>query len=343
MSFSQRWLHRPQSTGMRKVIFQIHLWSGLILGLYIVAVCVSGSAIVFRNDVYNALQARLKVTPSGEPLSKEQLEQALQQRHPGYRIQDISRGRDGEEASEVTLVRPGAERIRLVNPYTGEDRGGPVSGWFRLFRWLGLLHGQLLWEDGGYVANGIGGLLLGAVSLTGLVIWWPGVANWRRAMTLRRGAGWKRLTWDLHGAMGFWTFSLLFMWGITGAYFVFPQPVRTVVEWFTPIYPPRPPSPPVLANVEPAASSGASAASRPRAPRRPLTLGQKILRSFSEAHYGTFGGWPIKTLWAMLGLVPAVLFGSAFVMWWNRVLSPVARGFRREIAEPSPQMNVSGD
>ena len=50
MSFTERWLRRPQSTWIRKAIFQIHLWSGIGLGLYIVIVCVSGSAIVFRYD-----------------------------------------------------------------------------------------------------------------------------------------------------------------------------------------------------------------------------------------------------------------------------------------------------
>ncbi len=340
MSLWQRWLRRPQSLWVRKAVFQIHLWSGLILGLYIVVVCVSGSAIVFRNEVYDALQSRLKITPADEPLTKEALELVLQRQNPGYRIQDIRKGRGRDEAYEVTLVRSGSERIRLVNPYTGEDRGGPVSGWFRIFRWISFLHGKLLWEEGGYVANGIGGLLLGAVSLTGLVIWWPGSAGWRRALTLRRGVGWKRLNWDLHGAMGFWTFSLLLMWGLTGAYFVFPQPARTVVEWFTPIYPPVSPRPAITpANATPQAAE----APRPRGPRRPRTLGQKILRSFSEAHYGTFGGWPVKVLWALLGLAPMVLFGSAVVMWWNRVLSPAARRFRRELVEASPQMTAPGD
>jgi len=348
MSFWQRWVRRPQGTWLRKALFQVHLWAGLTLGLYVVAICVSGSAIVFRNDVYDILQARLKVIPAGDVMSKDALEQALQSRNPGYRIQEIRKGRDQEEAAEVTLVRGSSERVRLVNPYTGEDRGGPVSGWFRLFRWLGELHGKLLWEEGGYVTNGIAGILVMGVALTGLIVWWPGITNWRRSLAMRRNVGWKRMTWDLHSAVGFWTFLLLFMWAFTGAYFVFPQPVRSVIEWFTPINPPRLP-PPVVLNAAPGSGStaaltpGANAAPRPRGPRRPRTRGQKILRSFSDAHYGTFGGWPVKTLWTLLGLAPVVLFGSALVMWWNRVLSPASRRIRRELMETVPPVNVSGD
>ena len=61
-------MRRPQTTWLRKAFFQIHLWSGLILGLYIAIVCVSGSAVVFRNDIYDVLVAKLLVTPQGRAL-----------------------------------------------------------------------------------------------------------------------------------------------------------------------------------------------------------------------------------------------------------------------------------
>jgi uncharacterized iron-regulated membrane protein len=357
MAFFQQWLRQPQSTWLRKALFQIHLWGGLILGLYIVAVCVSGSAIVFRNEVYDILQKRLKVTPSGEALPREKLEQALQRTHPGYTISDITKGRDEEEAWEIRLrLQTGSEIVRLVDPYTGEDRGGPVSGWFRLFRWLGELHGKLLWQDGGYVANGIGGLLMCVVCATGLFVWWPGIGRIKRAITFRFGAGWKRFNFDLHSAIGFWTFALLFMWAFTGAYFVFPDPVRATVNFFTPINPPRVaqqsprsgqtdirPLLPQSGAAQPATSaqppgSGQSATPQTgvpplRRPRRPLTLGGKILRGFSNAHYGTFGGWQVKALWVMLGLAPAVLFATAVAMWWNRALKPWIWRRQRRAAE----------
>jgi len=33
----------------------------------------------------------------------------------------------------------------------------------------------------------------------------------------------------------------------------------------------------------------------------------------------------VKVLWVVLGFAPVVLFGTALLMWWNRVLSPLAR------------------
>ena len=239
MSFWQRWLRRPQSTWIRKAIFQIHLWAGIILGLYVAVACVSGSAIVFRNDIYDVLTEKTRVTPQGRALSQGQLEQALQRVYPGYAIRDMKKGRDEDEASEVLLARGSSEVRRLVNPYTGEDRGPAVSMWFRILRWLSDLHGNLLLGSNGMTANAIGGALTALLCLTGLIVWWPGIANWRRSLGMRGGVGWKRMTWDLHSAVGFWSFALVFMWGATGFYFVFPQPFRATIELFTPIIAPN--------------------------------------------------------------------------------------------------------
>jgi uncharacterized iron-regulated membrane protein len=38
-------------------------------------------------------------------------------------------------------------------------------------------------------------------------------------------------------------------------------------------------------------------------------------------------------LWTLLGFAPAILFGTAIVMWWNRVLSPALRRSRRKERE----------
>jgi uncharacterized iron-regulated membrane protein len=202
------------------------------LGLYVVVVCASGSALVFRNDIYDWLETGGKAV--------------------AYK--------------------------------------GSLYHWLS---WLGKLHGSLLMEDaGGMTANAVGGFLLAGLCRTGIIVWWRSAA-----LAIRRKAGWRSFIFDLHGVVGFWTFAVLLMWGLTGGYFVFPQPFRAAVNFFTPISPPR----------------------------RPLTLGARILRGFSFAHYGNFAGWEVKLLWVILGLAPAVLFSTALVMWYYRVLAPALR------------------
>jgi uncharacterized iron-regulated membrane protein len=255
----RRWLWRPKSTWIRKLVFQLHLWSGILLGLYVVVVCASGSAIVFRNDIYDWLES------------------------------------GGKSVSYKAAL-------------------------YHWLSWLGKLHGSLLMDTAGMTANAIGGFLLAALCLTGIVVWWPGIGSWRRALAIHANAGWKRFVFDLHSAVGVWTFALLLMWGLTGGYFVFPQPFRATITVFTPIDAPR-----LLQPTAPIAGP------RPSPRRRPLTLGAKILRGFSNAHYGTFGGWGVKALWVILGLAPAILFPTALVMWCSRVLAPAMRRLRRSV------------
>jgi uncharacterized iron-regulated membrane protein len=74
-----------------------------------------------------------------------------------------------------------------------------------------------------------------ALCMTGLVIWWPGIANWRRAFTVDFRRSWKRITWDLHSAAGIWTAALIAMWAVTGVYFAFPAQFRATVHAISPL------------------------------------------------------------------------------------------------------------
>ena len=257
----RQWLRRPKSTWLRKLVFQLHLWTGIPLGFYVVVICASGSAIVFRNDIYDWLES------GGKAVSYK-------------------------------------------------------AALYHWLSWLGKLHGSLLMDTAGMTANAIGGFLLAAICLAGMIVWWPGLGSWRRALAIHANAGWKRFVFDLHSVVEFWTFAILLMWGVTGGYFVFPQPFRAAITVFTPIDAPRAFQPPAPA-----------AGPRPFPRRRPLTPGAKILRGFSFAHYGNFGGWGVKTLWVILGLVPAILFSTALLMWCSRVLAPALRRLRRRLVD----------
>jgi len=41
-----RWVRHPQKVWLRKALFQVHLWSGIALGLYIFLMSVTGGVLV---------------------------------------------------------------------------------------------------------------------------------------------------------------------------------------------------------------------------------------------------------------------------------------------------------
>jgi len=89
-------------------------------------------------------------------------------------------------------------------------------------RWLADLHDNLLAGLTGRTLNGIGALVVVLLSGTGMMIWWPGIKNWRRSMTISRRARFARLNWDLHSALGFWCSVLVMVWGVSGICLCFP-------------------------------------------------------------------------------------------------------------------------
>lgn len=67
-------------------------------------------------------------------------------------------------------------------------------------------------------------------------------------------------------------------------------------------------------------------------------LGVRIMRLMTPIHYGTFGGYATRILWIFAGLMPALLFVTSLLMWWNRSLSKK----RRKRPRPSRQPELSG-
>jgi uncharacterized iron-regulated membrane protein len=92
------------------------------------------------------------------------------------------------------------------------------------------LHFDLLGGRTGRIVNGIGGIILALMCVTGLIIWWPGRSNWRRSLLIDWRRNWKRINWDLHSAAGFWTLAFVLMWAVTGVYFAFPSAFRSAVN-----------------------------------------------------------------------------------------------------------------
>ncbi len=307
MSSWQQWVRQPQSVWLRKALFQVHLWSGIGIGIYVLLISISGSILVYRNELFNYFTAKpVIVEAAGTRKTEDELRARAAKAYPGYGVsQYFESKKNPREAVEIWMERTvGEGRVqRLFNPYTGEDLGNSVPAGIRLVSWMTELHLNLLKGDSGRTVNAVGAVLWTLLGLTGCVVWWPGIQNWRRSLSLSFRVGWKRFNWDLHSAMGFWTSLFILMWGITGIYAALPAPFRAIVDYFDP----------------------------PRDDFLGLRAGDRFLRTVSRIHFGTFMGRspatvPIKVIWCVVGLAPVLLFITGVIMWWNRVLRKKSPG-----------------
>jgi uncharacterized iron-regulated membrane protein len=304
----QRWVSQPQTIWLRKAVFQLHMWSGIGLGLYVLVVSVTGSVVVYSNELYfAATRPPIALTPSGSRLTDDALRTAAERAHPGYGVIAIATGQKPDQAVSLTLSGKGGRKDRLFNPYTGEDLGDSVPFGIHFISRLLELHDDLMGGTTGRSVNGFGALMLLILALTGIVVWWPGIKTWRRNLVLRRGVGWKRFTWDLHSVIGFWTLGIIVLFAVSGAYLGNPTVFQDFADRI---------QPPTDAN------AGVRAVDR-------------IIYWLAYLHFGRINGIGIpcrgpglcdqgtKLVWALAGLTPALMFVTGAVMWWNRVVRKI--------------------
>ena len=299
-----RWVRAPQNLWLRKALFQVHLWTGIGLGTYMFVICLSGSVLVYRNELYTYFGPQPVIVERADvALSDEALERSALEAYPGFDVRNVRPGETPQHAVEIALAR-GDDRIRrLFNPFTGQDLGDPLPLGYRVTGWLLDLHDNLLGGETGRRINGIGAFFLIVLALTGIVIWWPGIQRWRRSLTIDRGSDWKLFNWSLHSASGIWFWPFLLMWGITGAYLSFPAIFQAIVDYLEPFDMDNP--------VE--------------------RVGDRVMYWLAFLHFGRLGGRGIpacgdvcnevaKATWALVGIVPPALFITGVVMWWHRTL-----------------------
>jgi uncharacterized iron-regulated membrane protein len=295
MKTREKWRTRPQALVLRKALFQVHLWTGIGLGLYVLLMSVTGSALIFRRELTRTLAREPRVVAgSGARMSEDELKQVAKRAYPDHEVTRVSLRKNPDQAAEIWLERGGKKLQRLFNPYTGADLGDSLRFGFRFVLWLVDLHDNLLGAQMGRLINAAGGIFTMLLGLTGAVIWWPGIDAWRRSLSFRWKTNPKGFNWTLHSALGFWTFAFFFMWTISGIYLSIPDKFNAAVDFLEPL----------------------------NQSSRSLRFGDQVLYWLAQAHFGRFAGIPVKIVWTVVGLTPAALFVTGLLMWWKRVLKP---------------------
>jgi len=287
----QRWIKAPHTTRFRRILFQVHLWMGIGLGLYILVISVSGSAVVLRPQINRGFIHNEVEAAGREGLTGSRLEAAILDQYMDYQVLNIIPPTREGRAVYVSLERNGEESGRYFDQYDGADLGSSYPWQVHTVEWLTLLHDDLLMDRAlGRKLNGFGGMFFLLMVFSGILIWWQGKRRWKEGLVIS-GSSRRGLLWQLHSFLGFWALLFMLVWGVTAIYFAFPQPFDALIDAMDPD----------LDDFE-----------------RP----DGWLLFLIDLHFGRFrGAWPgLPYLWTILGLLPAVMFISGFILWYQRVL-----------------------
>lgn len=203
---------------LRKIIFWIHLPVGVIAGIVILIMCVTGVLLSFEKQIMSWADTRnyRSASPSAEArqLPVETLIAKAREARSGDATA-VTLKSDVEAPAEVAF---GREATLFLNPYSGQVLGEGATGvrsFFRVMtdwhRWLGAK------GDNRNVARAITGACnLGFLFLvaSGFYLWWP--RNWnlkavKNQLWFRRGLPAKARDFNWHNVIGFWTAVPLFI------------------------------------------------------------------------------------------------------------------------------------
>ena len=245
MNFFERYFRRPQQLFARRLNYQVHLWAGLILTLYFVVIGVTGSILVFRPELERlcGLRPWQEVRASGTIAEINTVIENLKAAYPHSRIVSV----DAPSGTEATFVAELAGRGGRIKVACAPSDGKILGDFPQQRTWLDMideLHISLLdpRRGQGRMWNGAGAASLLLLNITGIVIWWPGIRNWKRALKVDLARNWRRINFDLHCAAGFWTILITSFWAVSGVYFGWPRQVFQFVNSLSPVISARPPA-----------------------------------------------------------------------------------------------------
>lgn len=229
---------QPQRVDLRRIWLQVHLWLGLTLGVVGALIGVTGSILVFDNEIDAWLNPqRYAVSGSQVALSYSGYVQRATQALEGRARPTNLRLPEGEGLPVVVFARARGEGGGFHRVYLDPPTGGvlEVSASGGFIGWAHSFHESLtLREYMGREVVGAVGIAMLISSLSGIYLWWPPGGLGRRAFGFRPGFAPSR---NLHYTFGFYGALVLAMLSFTGIFLAYPEPGRAVVAAFGPVSP----------------------------------------------------------------------------------------------------------
>lgn len=216
---------------LRRVLFTLHRYVGLVAGLIVAVVGLTGSLLVFEPEINHLLlQFQFgQIVPQQQQVPILSVIDTVKAVYPEPKFTlsflDLPPKPDAPIRVELASVNQPSIEV-IVNPYTGKILGDRLTQ-YAVMDIIYNLHNNLLAGDTGIVIVGIAAFFLFVLSITGIILW-PG---WRKLIAgfkIKANAHIKRLNFDIHKVVGIFTAIFLALTAFTGFcwnFYPYTQPV----------------------------------------------------------------------------------------------------------------------
>lgn len=206
---------------MRKRLWQLHSWLGLIAGLGLVVIGLTGSVLVFHKEITRALSPEIVLresAPDAERLALGAMIAAVEAAHPDFWVRGWLLYHEGSDRDIVYLTPhrdADAWHVLHVDPATGDISGPPVPRNDTIYGWFVELHYTFFADHLGMGITAVFAVIFLILSFTGIYLH---RAFFSTLFRLRWGQSWRIISSDVHKAVGVASIPLNFIFGFTGAY-----------------------------------------------------------------------------------------------------------------------------
>jgi uncharacterized iron-regulated membrane protein len=225
--------------GMRRILFNLHLYVALAAAAFVIIFGVTGSIMAFEQEIDRLLHSKLAYVPPQPPAhSLAEIGAAVAKAYPGAPILGYQFAPSPELSWLVSVRGKGI----YVNQYTGEILGERPAG-MDFLTYVHQLHLRLALMDKGYHGKEImswAALAMLFLLLSGVYLWWP-----LKHVKIQFGASLRRVSSDVHHAVGIVSFVFLVILTVTGLMIGFDEQTVPMFYRITGSEPARPPIPPV--------------------------------------------------------------------------------------------------
>lgn len=203
----------------KKSIGKIHLWLGLASGLIVFIVALTGSILVFEDEIDQFINPEFyKVSEIGH--QKKPIDYAITILREHYLIEKIIRIYTFDDPGRTIQIMgknsEGETQFFSINPYTGKVIGSVMQN-SRFFSVVTDLHRHILMDDIGKLITGYSCLMFVFILISGFFLWWPKkIKNLKQRLTVKWSASFKRINWDFHSTFGFYSCLFLLVIALTG-------------------------------------------------------------------------------------------------------------------------------
>jgi uncharacterized iron-regulated membrane protein len=195
----------------RNALFWIHLTAGVLAGVVILLMCVTGVVLTYEKQMLEWADRRsASVTPTAAvPLPPAALLRAAMRAVPDAAPTAITLRADRRAPATVSFD---GRTAALVDPYSAAVLGEPSPGLRRFFRTMTDWHRWLAREGTsratGRAVTGAANLAFLFVVLSGMYLWLPKVLTWiqlKQVLWFRRGLPPKARDFNWHNVVGIWS------------------------------------------------------------------------------------------------------------------------------------------